>query len=441
MPSTAAPRRDRAKTLATLLGLALVAPVNAAVTLPLWLLSLPFAGGFRPMPSGKTVLVSGGKMSKAGLLCRAFARAGHRVVLAETEKYRLTGHRFSRSVSHFVTVPEPTDARYADALLEVVREHGVDLYVPVCSPVASLQDSKAIQTLAPHCDVVHLSARDCARVDDKFQFAQSARAKGLAAPKSYRITDASQVLDHDWSQETRPFILKSIAYDAIRRLDLTPLPRPTRAETADFLRGLPISESNPWVMQEFIEGAEYCTHGTVVNGRLTVHIACESSPFQINYDHLGRADIRQWVERFVDDPGFTGQVSLDFIEADDTGELYAIECNPRTHSAITLFKGQSGLPDAYMGLRDTPLEPAANARPTYWLYHEVVRLLTQPGRRARLRTILSGRDAVFSWSDPLPFFMLHHVHIPSLLLRDLRLGQGWQKIDFNIGKLVQSGGD
>jgi hypothetical protein len=37
--------------------------------------------------------------------------------------------------------------------------------------------------------------------------------------------------------------------------------------------------------------------------------------------------------------------------------------------------------------------------------------------------------------------MLHHWHIPSLLVKDFQEERGWLRIDFNIGKLVQEGGD
>jgi hypothetical protein len=69
------------------------------------------------------------------------------------------------------------------------------------------------------------------------------------------------------------------------------------------------------------------------------------------------------------------------------------------------------------------------------------RLLTQPKRAARLTTILRGTDAIFAWWDPLPYFMVHHLQIPSLLIANLRARRGWSRIDFNIGKLVEPGGD
>ena len=58
-----------------------------------------------------------------------------------------------------------------------------------------------------------------------------------------------------------------------------------------------------------------------------------------------------------------------------------------------------------------------------------------------INTLLKGKDAIFDWQDPLPFLMVHHWQIPLLLLSDLRQLKGWIRIDFNIGKLVQLGGD
>ena len=92
-----------------------------------------------------------------------------------------------------------------------------------------------------------------------------------------------------------------------------------------------------------------------------------------------------------------------------------------------------------------PVTPARPSKPTCWIYHELRRLLGQlhsPRRAAaRLLVILNGKEAVFDWHDPLPFLRLHHWQIPLLLLRDLQECKGWLKIDLNIGKLVQAGGD
>ena len=59
----------------------------------------------------------------------------------------------------------------------------------------------------------------------------------------------------------------------------------------------------------------------------------------------------------------------------------------------------------------------------------------------RLRTILAGKDAILTGWDPLPYLLVHHLQIPSLLADNLARRRGWSRIDFNIGKLVEAGGD
>ncbi len=433
---TGAPR-----SLGVLTLLALALPVNAAVT-GAALVGAAFRTRRRPLAEHpKTVLVSGGKMTKALQLCRSFHDAGHRVVLVESAKYRFTGHRFSRAVDAFHTVPEPTSEHYADALLSVVEQEGVDVYVPVCSPASSVADALAKRLLSAHCEVLHLDLDELEVVDDKHQFSQAAAELGLLVPDTHRITDAQQVLDFDFSGASRPYVLKSIAYDPVHRLDLTRLPFGPPEEMARFVRSLPISLDNPWILQEFIEGREYCTHGTARNGRLTVYCCCESSAFQVNYASVDKPAIRAWVEQFVHARQLTGQVSFDFIETAD-GSVFAIECNPRTHSAITMLYDHDGLAPAYLeDDRVGVVVPTESSRPTYWLYHELWRLLSGPGRRDRLRTIAAGKDAIFAATDPLPFFVEHQVQMPWLLLQSLRKGGSWIRVDFNIGKLVEPAGD
>jgi predicted ATP-grasp superfamily ATP-dependent carboligase len=441
-----------AKTIATLTLLLLALPLNATLTM-VALLRAMLTKPFQPLFStGKTapprtILISGGKMTKALQLARSFHRAGHRVILIETQKYWLTGHRYSWAVDRFYTVPNPQSKEYPQALLTIVQEEGVDVYVPVCSPVASYYDAEVQKVLSPHCVVMHVDVETLQRLDDKYEFASAAQALGLRVPKSYRITHPQQVLDFDFASAQRKYILKSIPYDSVRRLDLTKLPCDTPAETAAFVQSLPISERKPWIMQEYIPGQEYCTHSTVRNGHLQLHCCCESSAFQVNYKHVNRPDIENWIRQFASSLKLTGQVSFDFIQAADDGQIYAIECNPRTHSAITMFYDHLDVAKAY--LEHDPLaqtaQPLASSRPTYWIYHEIWRLMTHGWSPLliwrRLQIIAQGKDAIFDWDDPLPFLMVHHWQIPLLLLGNLRQPKEWIRIDFNIGKLVEVGGD
>lgn len=429
------PVRDTLRTVGALGALAITLPVDLAVVGTALLRRRPPAS----RPSGKTVLLTGGKMTKALALARSFHRAGHRVVLAESSKYRFTGHRFSRAVDRFVIVPEPTDPGYAEALADVVVLEGIDVFVPVASPAASIHDAAARAVLDDHCEVIHGDAATVNMLDDKTAFSETAASFGLRVPHWQRITDPEQVSSFPF-RPGREYILKRIAYNPVGRMDLTRMSEATPEHNLRFARGLSISENDPWIMQEFVSGQEYCTHGTVRDGALQVYGCCESSAFQVNYAMVDKPAIREWVDTFTRSLGVTGQLSFDFIE-DTNGEVYAIECNPRTHSAITMFYNHDGVSAGYLDTVERTVVPRDDARPTYWIYHELWRLLTEPGRRQRCRTIIEGTDAIYERWDPLPYFMVHHLHIPSLLLDNLRRGRSWSRIDFNIGKLVETGGD
>ena len=430
------------KTVATLGLLTCALPFNLTVTAGALLRGL-LKGRDEPAGDSEawTILISGGKMTKALHLARAFHRAGHRVILVEAEKYRLTGHRFSRAVDAFYAVPAAGAAGYVEALLEIVRAEGVDVYVPVCSPASAHHDAQAKAELEEFCEVLHFDPATLQRLDDKYAFTAAATELDLPVPDAHRISGPEQVVEFDFAEHEPPYILKSIAYDPIRRLALRPLPRPEAEHTRAFVTTLPISEENPWIMQAFVAGQEYCTHSTVRDGRVQLHCCCESSAVQLNYAMVEVPEIEDWVRRFVRALKLTGQVSFDFIRGGD-GQVYAIECNPRTHSAITMFYDHPDVARAFLESGAEMVTPTRCARPTYWLYHELWRLVQSP-RKAHetLGRIRGGKEAIFSWEDPLPFLMVHHAQIPALLIDNLRHGRGWLRIDFNIGKLVEPGGD
>jgi predicted ATP-grasp superfamily ATP-dependent carboligase len=279
-------------------------------------------------------------------------------------------------------------------------------------------------------------------LDDKFSLCDQARNLDLTAPKAFLITSPAQILNFDFIKDHNSYILKSIKYDSVTRLDMTKLPF---KGMEDYIKNLPISAESPWVMQEFVTGQEYCTHSTVRNGEIRLHCCSKSSPFQINYEQIDNPEIFQWVQHFVKSLNLTGQISFDFIQTKD-GKVYPIECNPRTHTAITMFYNHPGLADAYLKASENQphIEPLPTSKPTYWLYHELwrftgIRSFSQ--FKAWINKITQGTDAIFQGDDPLPFLMVHHWQITLLLLQNLLKLKSWVKIDFNIGKLVEIGGD
>ena len=288
-------------------------------------------------------------------------------------------------------------SRYPLALLEIVRAEDVDVFVPVSSPLASRYDAEAAELLRPYCEIVHADADLVRMLDDKYAFAAFAAALGLPVPDTHRMSSAAEVADFRFDTHPGSYVLKNLDYDPVNRLDLTPLPRPTGTATATFASTKPITNAAPWILQSFVRGREYCTHSTVRDGELVAHVCCESSAFQLNYEAVDKPEIEAWVRTFVAAARITGQVSFDFIEADD-GTALAIECNPRTHSAITTFHDQPDLAAAYLGdlpAGAVPVRPRPGSRPTYWIYQEAWRLLTRPTSAPRAtadRPRRQGRD-------------------------------------------------
>ncbi|WP_059000803.1 ATP-grasp enzyme [Leptolyngbya sp. NIES-2104] len=426
----------------TLTALLIALPINLTIVLIAFLIG-QFQKSTTPKSNApKRILITGGKMTKALQLARSFHAAGHSVVLVETEKYWLTGHRFSNAVDRFYTVPAPkqNSEAFINALVEIVQRENIDFFVPVTSPVESYYCSLAKPELSKYCEVFHFDVGITQLLDDKFELSQKARSLNLTAPKTYQITNPQQVLDFEF--DSSQYILKSIAYNSVHRLDMTKYPLESKEAMAAHLATLPISDENPWILQEFITGQEYCTHSTVRDGKVRLHCCAKSSAFQVNYEQVEHAAIQAWITTFVEALNLSGQISFDFIER-STGEVYAIECNPRTHSAITMFYNHPEVANAYLGepLTVEPIQPLPTSKPTYWTYHEVWRLITFDRLQHRLQTILSGKDAILQTSDPIPFLMVHHWQIPLLLLNNLHHLKGWVRIDFNIGKLVEPGGD
>lgn len=144
---------------------------------------------------------------------------------------------------------------------------------------------------------------------------------------------------------------------------------------------------------------------------------------------------------------------------------YVIECNPRIHSQMVVYCQNSRTMDALgealvssgtsrradnQGLSAQSLTgPGEQMRSYYWLFNEVFKLIFPKAYgSSSLRQLVyltaqdpSSFEADFDPEDPWPFIMRNHFQIPILLLGSVWTGTPWKKCDFNIGKVVEIGGD
>lgn len=409
----------------------------------------------------QTVLVTGGKMSKSLQFARWLWRAGYKVILVETPRYRGCASRFSRAVHAFECIPCPRSdpEGYVLGLVTAARKHGASFFVPVASPAAAVPDAAAKTRLeAVGCKSMHFDLEQATVLDNKHAFCKLAADLGLAAPESYLVTSALEVhkLNRELSDNPQKstYILKNMEYDPIHRLDLFQLPASVSVLNAYLEKierdGNPIQPDRPWQVQRFLTGPEYSAFAVIRDGTVRALTTSRSSASQLNFQHIEHQGIEQWVRRFAASSKMTGQLCFDFIQDAKTGITYPIECNPRVHSQCSVFPnddqfGKALLQDTFTGcLLGNP-----RAEPVYWLYNELFKLLPDrllhyggsDSKYSLFWRAITHKEADFDLDDPMPFFMKSHFQLPYLLVLTMLSGNEWKKMDFCIGKVVEMGGD
>jgi catechol O-methyltransferase len=166
----------------------------------------------------------------------------------------------------------------------------------------------------------------------------------------------------------------------------------------------------------------------------------------------------EFTRQFVKAHDMTGQIAFDFIQSNIDGDLYAIECNPRTHTAIVLYRnypshpasaGQSEWIRAYTcavsstftdefirrNNGQVPLVPLDRTPPAYWIGHEVFDALRFRDWKTLVHRLLFESEAHWDATDPLPWFALYHIQWPAVFVTSLLTGRRWTRINASTGKV------
>ena len=450
------------------------------------------SSSFRP----RTILVTGVGMSKGLTLARTFYLAGHNVIGADFEPWGIpVGGRYSRALKEYYPLPKPNEIEgstlYIQELLRVVRRQKVDLWVS-CSGVASaVEDGQAKEVLEkrPDCRCIQLDVPTTRMLHEKDTFIQETARLGLPTPETHNVTSRAAVhrVLHESPRTKKRYIMKSVGMDDASRTNImTVLPRRTLSETYNHLAAVPISDTKPWVLQQFVQGREYCTHALVIDNTVRAFVACPSLELLMHYEALPAEDplskaILRFTKAFVQrsNPSMTGHVSFDFLVEEKIKEgsveinLLPIECNPRAHTAVILFHGrEKEMAEAYL----TACAPRTNGHienhehvhseedsmkgiviplpqtnKYYWIGHDLVTLILYPFLLVLLRKITVGqwisnvktflehfllwKDGTYEFWDPLPAWWLYHIYWPGHFLAAIVLRRRWSRVNVSTGKM------
>jgi hypothetical protein len=296
----------------------------------------------------KTVLVTGARAPVALHWARLLHAAGHRVVLADSQRFPMS--RPTRFKSAYLRLPPPRGnvAAYARAIETAVRDLRCDLVVPTCEEIFFLAAARDLHGAGIPLHAPPFAA--LAKVHDKHSFSRIAHGFGADPPATTLLLDRDDV--RPLIRDSRNLVFKPVWSRFAERVLIRP--------TAEALEKLVPTASDPWIAQEYLLGEELCCWALARQGKV---VALQSyrplyragAGASLAFEPVENDAIRSFVAGFAQSLDWTGQLSFDFRH-DAAGRLSAIECNPRATSGLHFFAPADGLAEAL--LDGTPATPS-----------------------------------------------------------------------------------
>jgi len=379
-----------------------------------------------------TVLINGGSTVQALHLARNFHQTGARVIVCEIDG-RAELCSFSVAVDRYYAVPGPNEdncVQYVDALRAIVERERVDVYVPTGATVSAYYDAVAkphLELLGCRCWTPGLDG--VTTLNDLSEVFRVCETVGLPVPKHLLVCSKDDVIklyDNVSFRADRHFIV-NVGPSGCKAAHSLQLPATRRSLR---LPG-PVSEDRPWLLVQHCLGSYYTTCTTVLAGRVVGNVTFTA--------HDGRATdqnalIDDWTARFVSavPVPFDGYLSFSVCVSPSRRVVplgcrvgvpitYASYRSNFEHVVMQCLPPQRGhRPNGTAGAVAHHTNAAVNGTPSpatelvvettgrYYastlLYDTVTRMMTVQSVKHLVRTLVTEREMVFAYWDPLPFF-------------------------------------
>jgi predicted ATP-grasp superfamily ATP-dependent carboligase len=343
------------------------------------------------------ILITSSRMPFALDAIRKLGERGHEVFASDS--YEASPGSHSRYLAgHFTTgSPSGDPERFAGDVERIAMENRIELVLPMFEEVFYLASQhERIST------VTRLFAppfRTLAQVHDKGTFQELCDRLEIRTPHTV-LCHSPNELREGIERFPRYFARAAFSRGGVGLLTNTG-PLAGQLSPAD----CEPTEANPWLVQEFVEGPMHCTYSALHGGRVASHMSYRA-PRQwehstgIQFLSADSTDTLPTVEKLGSELGWAGQMSLDFIEADEG--LVMIECNPRPTDGVLLMTAEELERGLLAPTDETLLVPAG--RREQLDFAVLAQLFKEPLREAP-RTIhdlakVHGPDR--GWRDELP---------------------------------------
>lgn len=364
-------------------------------------------GSFLNTNTSKRVLLTGGRAPVTLDLVRYFAAEGYLVYVADSFTYHLS--KSSNKVEKSFTISSPVHSyeQFITDLHEIIKTYQIDLLVPTCEEIFYIAKGK--KTLEKDCIVFCEELSILNEFHHKYKFIQKVQAKGLPIPETYVVH----------SQDEYKKALHLIQCDAV----VKPVYSRFGTEVV-FVKKDHIEDINSqfregvYVVQEEIKGKTICNYSILHHGKLMatanyeVHYTAGKGA-AIQFQHTPHLKIKQWLEQFFKNSNVTGQFAFDFIET-KSGDIFVIECNPRSTSGLHLFKDVN-IVESFLGINEQTLEPLPQTKRMIGLAMLIYGM--KPGTFLKgVQTYITSADIIWSKRDMKPFFYQFYTYFHMLRL-------------------------
>ncbi|CAN8075858.1 unnamed protein product [Agarophyton chilense] len=372
---------------------------------------------------GKTVLVTTGRQAKTLHTVRALKEIGATVIV--TDYHFVSASALSLACDKFLVLP-PLDTDkiqpWIQSFRHVLVENNVDMVLPVSTinEVLFLALAKhQLESELPHIQWVCPDLEVALRLDDRAQFSNLCEKNEVSVPESGLLTSTDGINQLSKAYE-HGIILKRVQSSVNRREEIVHI------GPEDVVPNLiQPSLADPWQWQRFIVGKEYSVWYVCINGCVTFTGCYHAEPDLLHFDpapvdkHLDKT-LRNMIKRL----NLTGQFAFDFIQVENTGRSFVIECNPRASSILETVSNTPLWAESFFGVDVTKRTVYSNVG---FLFHRNCWPWT------------SRCEGYCSFYDPLPFFGAEVVWPLNAIATKGLTKKSWRKIDVNICKIILDG--
>jgi len=177
------------------------------------------------------------------------------------------------------------------------------------------------------------------RLHNKFEFIQFAKSIGIETPETILVESSAHLKENLTSNHVLKPVYSRFGEHVLMEPNLDNL-------------NIDVGKERPWILQERLNGKQYCLQGICKEGKVLSSVAYSSeftvSKSSVFFENTERGDLGGIIEKVASSCNYTGFLSFDAILCED-GVVRPIECNPRATSALHLYSTQDAIGDAILG--------------------------------------------------------------------------------------------